>query len=122
MQTASDLYENAALVYIRLVSQVSREAARAIEQIHTSLGSHAALRAALIITVLKMEVQQNHWLPSIDLYTYLLEDYPDALPLAKYAMTCCLQNWAVPEVENGEWVELAPLQGRAQAHGENMTA
>lgn len=102
METASDLYDDVTLVYTRLVRQESRESAHAIEQIH------AALRVALIITILKMEAQQNHWIPHIGLYGYLLEDYPKALPLTKYAMTCCLHNWVVPgvELEISGWTEL----------------
>ncbi len=107
MQTASDLYEDVAAVYIRLVQQISDEAAATIEQIRAIFGAQAALRAALIISILKMEVQQNHWLPNLGLYTHLLEDYPDALPLAKYAITCCLQHWAVPEGRIREWPELS---------------
>ncbi len=79
METASHPYEDVVLVYIRLIRQVSEAAAAAIEQIQTDFGSHAALRAALIITIMKMEVQQNHWLPNISLYGDLLGDYPDAL-------------------------------------------
>jgi len=107
MEIASDLYENVAVVYTQLVRQESQEAAAAIERIHTAFGARAALRAALIITILKMEVQQNHWIPSIGLYAHLLEDYPDASPLTKYAMTCCLQTWTFPGVETWGWAELA---------------
>ncbi len=107
MKPASDLYEDVALVYTRLVRQESQEAAAAIEQIHVSFGAHAALRAALIITILKMEVQQNHWIPGIGLYAHLLEDYPEALPLTKQAMTRCLQKWEGALIEPGGWAELA---------------
>ena len=97
MEPASDLFEDAAIAYIRLVRQVDEKAAIAIEKIYADFGSHAALRAALIITILKMEVQQNHWIPKIDLYDHLLEAYPDALALTQYAMFCCLQSWAISE-------------------------
>lgn len=106
METTSDLYEDAALVYTRLVRQESQKAADAIELIHAEVGSHAALRAALIITIMKMEVQHNHWIPGIGLYEHLLEDYPAALQLMTYAMTCCLREWTVPVVEAPEWVAL----------------
>ncbi len=102
MTAASDLYEDVVLVYVRLIRPVSEAAAGAIEQIHADFGSHAALRAALIITVMKMEVQQNDWLPDISLYGDLLADYPDALELTKYAIACCLQHWAGSEAEVAE--------------------
>lgn len=107
MQTPSDQYKDVALIYTCLVRQECREAADALELIDAAYGTHAALRAALIITILKMEVQQNHWMPNIGLYAHLLEDYPDALPLTKYAMLCCLQKWELPLTEIGEWLPLA---------------
>lgn len=109
METASGLNEDATLVYIRLVRQESQEAATAIEKIYVAFGSHAALRAAVMITILKMEIQQNHWLPYFDLYTHLFEGCPDAVPLTKYAAVCCLQEWNVAEVEleASGWAELA---------------
>ena len=99
METASHLYEDVVLVYARLIRQVSEAAADAIEQIQADFGSHAALRAALIITVMTMEVQQNDWIPNVSLYGDLLSDYPDALKLTKYAITCCLEHWAGSEAE-----------------------
>ena len=107
MQTASDLYEDIALVYTHLVRQESREAAASIELIHAAFGSRAALRAALIITIMKMEVQQNHWIPGVGLYAYLIEDYPDALRLTKYAMACCLEVWTGLMSAPERWPELA---------------
>jgi hypothetical protein len=106
MDTASDPYEDVAFVYIRLVILESREAAGVIMRIYTAFGSRAALRAALIITLMKIEIHQNHWVPYIGLYLHLLDDYPDALPLAKYAMTLCLESWAVPVIATSEWAEL----------------
>jgi hypothetical protein len=110
METASDQYEDAAFVYTRLVGRESREAAAAIAKIQAAFGSHAALRAALIITLMKIEVQQNHWIPYLGLYLHLLEDYPDAIPLAKYAMTLCLQSWDIPVVETSELADLLAAQ------------
>jgi hypothetical protein len=107
MHTSADLYEDSALLYISLIRQESAEAAAAIELIQTNYGSHAALRAALIITILKMEIQQNHWMPNISLYVHLLEAYPEALPMTKYAMLCCLQKWELPVVETAEWRSLS---------------
>lgn len=99
MEPVSDSYETSALVYIRLVRKISHEAAVAIEQIYAQYGSHAALRAALIITLLKMEVQQNHWLPNLKLYEHLLSDYPQAVPLMNHAMNCCIKVWELPDSE-----------------------
>ena len=96
MDTASDRYEDVASVYIRLVWLENKEAGAALELINAAFGAHAALRAALIIMNLKMEIQHNHWIPSIGLYAHLLEDYPDALPLAKYAMNRYLAHWVLP--------------------------
>jgi len=109
VETASDLDEEVILVYIRLVRQESREAAAAIELIRAAFGSRAALRAAVTITILKMEVHQNHWIPYFRFYANLLECYPEALPLTQYAAICCLQEWNVAEVEleASGWAELA---------------
>jgi hypothetical protein len=109
MKTGTALNEDATLVYIRLVRKDSPEAAAIIEKIYVAFGSHAALRAAVMITILKVEIQQNHWLPYFDLYTHLFEDCPDAVPLTKYAAACCLQQWAVAGVELATkgWGELA---------------
>jgi hypothetical protein len=107
LEIASDPYEDAALIYIRLVRKESQEAADTLDQIYADFGSHAALRAALILTIVQIEVQENHWLPNIGLYVNLLADYPDALPLTKHAMRCYLRSWDAPIAELGEWVALA---------------
>jgi hypothetical protein len=107
MKIASDPCKEVAFVYTQLVRKESVAAAEAIEHICADFGAHAGLRTALIITLLKMEVQQNHWVPGIGLYAHLLADYPDALPLAKFAMLCCLQSWTVPIIETSEWLPLA---------------
>ncbi|MEO8397870.1 MAG: hypothetical protein ABI700_33060 [Chloroflexota bacterium] len=101
--------EDIALVYIRLVEQESREAAGALELIRDAFGARAALRAAVMITILKMEVRQNHWIPFFRFYADLLKDYPAALPLTKYAALCCLQKWDADglELEASGWAELA---------------
>jgi hypothetical protein len=109
MKNAFDSSENVALLYIRSVRRESQEAAAAIERIRTDFGAHAAIRAALIITLLRIEVRENHWLPSMGHYAHLLADYPDALPLTTHAMRCCLRSWNVPIVETGEWVALATV-------------
>ena len=110
MDTASDPYEDVAFVYIRLVILESREAAAVIMRIYAAFGSHAALRAALVIRLMKIEVQQNHWVPYIGLYLHLLDDHPDAIPLTKYAMALCLERWAVSLAETSEFAELLAAQ------------
>src|SRR5450432_10543 len=95
MEAPLDSYADVVLVYISLISQESPQAGAAIEQIQTSVGNRAALRAALIITVLRMEVRQNHWIPDMSVYAYLIEDYPGAVPLLEYAVGCCLQAWGI---------------------------
>ncbi len=109
MKTDIALNEDATLVYIHLVRTDSPEAADAIEKIYVAFGSHAALRAAVMITILKMEVRQNHWIPRFELYADLFENYPDALPLTKHAALCCLQKWNASgvELEASGWAELA---------------
>lgn len=107
MDTDLDSFEETTLVYTRLVAQISDEAAAAIRQIHAAFGCHAALRAALIIMILKMEVEQNHWVPHFIIYMHLIGDYPDAIPLAQQAMECCLQVWTLRlESEEEAWIAL----------------
>lgn len=118
METVGDPYEDVALVYTGRVRRESQDAAIVIEQIHDAFGSHAALRAALIITILKMDVQQNHWMPYYGLYAHLLEDCPDAGQLTMYAAVCCLQNWGVSgiEIETSGWAELPIAPVRTLVH------
>ena len=98
MKPGSDLYEDVAQVYARLVEHECPDAATAIRQIHSTAGSHAALRAALVIKLLKMEIQQNHYLPNLRIYAYLFEDYSAVAGLLEQAIGCCLQSWGIPDV------------------------
>jgi hypothetical protein len=99
MESASNPYEDVVIVYIGLVRQDSAQAAAAIEQIHSTVGSQAALRAALIITIFRMELKQNHWIPDMSVYAYLIKDYLQAVPLLEYAIGCCLQAWGIRDLE-----------------------
>ena len=99
LESASALYEGVVLVYIRLVRQDSPQAAAAIEQIHATIGAQAALYAALIITIFRMELKQNLWIPDMSVYAYLICDYPQAVPLLEYAIGCCLQAWGIRHLE-----------------------
>lgn len=107
MKSSSDLYENVALVYIRLVRKESEAAAATVERIHATFGAHAALRVALIIKILLLDTEQNRLIPNIDNYAHLLEDYPDAIPLAKVAMACCITSWKAASVKVAVRSELA---------------
>lgn len=99
MEPATDPYENVALAYMALLRQDSTQASAAIGQIHAAFGAQAALRAALVITIFRMEVKQNGWLPDTRVYSYLIRDYPKAVPLLEYAIGCCLQNWGMRQFE-----------------------
>jgi len=99
MSPTSDPYEDAARAYIRLVSNESQEVATVVEQIQATAGAHAALRAVLILVIMKMEVQENHWIPGFNPYIYLFNDYPEVMPLMKRAMACCLEHWGVSIAE-----------------------
>ncbi len=98
-QPAPDRYSELLLVYISLIRNDSPQAADAIEQIYSSMGGQAALRAALIITILRMEFRQNQWIPNITVPAYLLQAYPEAIPLLEYALGCCLQAWGIHNLE-----------------------
>jgi hypothetical protein len=98
---ASD--DDVALVYIRLVRKESLAAATILEQIHRNFGARAALSAALVVTLLKQEIQHNHSLPDIKSYTHLLKDYPEAIPSLGVVITCCLEDWTVAEIDQQEW-------------------
>lgn len=87
-------------LYLSLVRRESRQAALAIEQIQDILGAQAALRAALAITIFRMEVKQYRRIPDIAVYTYLIRDYPEAVSLLESAMEWCLQNWGIRNLHN----------------------
>jgi len=107
MESVSDPYDDVSLVYRRLIRQESQEVGDLLDQIRIAFGSRVALRAALTITILKMEILQDHWIPNIALYDHLLQDYPEAVALTKAAIKCCLQSWGIPVVVSQEWTEWA---------------
>ena len=98
-QSTLDRYQDLLLIYIGLIRKDSPQAAAAIEQMYVSIGGQAALRAALIITILRMEIRQNNWVPDISVHAYLIHPYPEAIPLLEYAMGCCLQAWGIHDLE-----------------------
>jgi hypothetical protein len=46
-----------------------------------------------------MEIKQNHWIPDMRIYAYLIRDHQRAVPLLEYAMACCLRAWGIDELE-----------------------
>lgn len=98
MESASNPYEAVASAYIGLVRQESVQASVALERIQAKVGVRAALRAALIITIFRMELKQNQWIPDTSVYIYLIRDYPQAIPLLEYAIGCCLQAWGIADL------------------------
>jgi hypothetical protein len=95
--------DDVALVYIRLVRKESPDAAAVLGQIYQQFGARAALNAALVLTLLKQEIQHNHSLPEMTSYTHLLKDYPEAMPFLSVAITCCLHDWSLAEIDPQEW-------------------
>lgn len=103
MESASDPNEDVALAYLRLVQLESPDAADIIKQIRVRFGTPAALRAALTITLLSEEVRYSQAMPDIRMYTSLLKDYRDAIPLLERAITLCLERFSIPENDKSGW-------------------
>ncbi len=103
MGSSSESYDDVARVYIQLIRKVSDEVAEDIEKIYALCGAHAALRAALVITLFKIEALQNEWVPGIRIYAHLLEEYPEALVYQVHAMAVCMQTWGVAVVTTDDW-------------------
>ena len=99
MQHGAELYEDIAQAYIRLVEHDCPDAATAIRQIHATVGAHAAMRAALVVKLLQMEVQQNNYFPNLSIYAYLFEDYPEAVGSLEQAIASCLQTWGISNLK-----------------------
>jgi hypothetical protein len=99
MEPPSALYEDAVRLYIRMVERDSTDAADALEQIYSTFGARAALRAALIIQVLKMEICQGNYPAQIRFYGYLLQDYPEIVPLLEQAVAYCLRMWGIYDLD-----------------------
>ncbi len=99
MEAGPGSYDDVVATYIRVVRRESPEAAGTIEQIHAVYGSRAALRATLVLTLLKMEVQKNHTVGNVDVQTHLIKEFPAALPLLNRAIAYCLRAWGIPLAE-----------------------
>lgn len=94
-----DLYEDVVVLYIRVIKQDSMVAGAAIEQIHAIFGARAALRATLVITLLKMEAKENYYVPDLSIYDYIMEDYLEALLLLEEAIIHCCRAWGIHKME-----------------------
>ncbi len=99
MNRVPDLYEDAAQVYFRLVEQDCPDTAAAIHQIYFMAGAQMALRAALVMRVLKIEAQQNHYFPNLGSYAYLFEYFPEVLGLLEQTVASCLAGWRMDDVQ-----------------------
>jgi len=103
MDNASSSNDDVTLIYIRLVRKESPDAAAVLEQIRSRFGAPAALRGALVITLLKQEIRHYHIHQDIENYIHLLNEYPDAMPLFSEAINFCLEKWTVSERDQRDW-------------------
>src|SRR5690606_28075753 len=85
---------------IRMIKQDSLEAGAAIDQIRATFGARAALRTTLVITLLKMEVKEKYHIPDLSIYSYIMEDYPDAVLLLQQAILYCCHAWSILDAEH----------------------
>ena len=99
MEPTSDEYEDVAHVYIQAIKKDSPNAAAALEKIHITAGWRATLRAGLILSLLKTEIQQHRYMPNLSLYVYLFDEYPQELPLLEQAIDDCLHVWHLQDVD-----------------------
>ncbi len=99
MEADSGSYNDVVATYIHMIKRDSPEAAGTVEQILAVYGPRAALRATLVLTLLKMEAQKNHAVGDIDAQTHLIKEFPAALPLLNRAIVYCLRAWGIPLME-----------------------
>nr|AUN37630.1 hypothetical protein [uncultured bacterium] len=103
MDNASASNNDVALVYIRLVRKESDDAADVLEQVLRHFGASAALRAALVLILLKHEIRHFHSPDEIDGYTHLIEEFPEVMPFLTEAINFCLKQWTLSENEQLDW-------------------
>lgn len=96
MQVLQDSYQDVARIYIAMIKKYNLEAGRTIEQIHATVGARAAVLATLVVTLPRMEIDDNYQNHDRSIYAVLVKDYPDALPLLNHAIECC-STWTVPD-------------------------
>ena len=99
MESDADIYSDVVSTYVRVIKQDSPEAADVVEAIRSASGSRAALRATLVITLMKMEAQRNHSLKDIRIERELLGAFPAALPLLDRAVAYWLRDWEAARTE-----------------------
>lgn len=110
MGTVPD-YGEVVSLYIRLISEDSPTAAHAIEQIRITCDARAALRATLVMTLVKIEAQRHQPIPDVSVYAYMLVDYPQALPLLALAIEC----WSKDRRLRAEGLALKPVSDLTDA-------
>ncbi|MEO8392198.1 MAG: hypothetical protein ABI700_04320 [Chloroflexota bacterium] len=96
MKPDADIYADVAQIYTRLVE--SDCAAAVLHHIYATAGSQAAWRAALVIQVLKIEAQQNHYFPNLSSYADLFEYFPEVMGVLKQAIADALPAWRIQDV------------------------
>ena len=123
MNPNSDIYEDVAQVYMHLVEH-DCTAAAALHQIYSTAGSQAAWRAALVIRVLKIEAQQNHYFPNLSSYADLFEYFPEVVGELKQVIAGCLPVWRMPDVvpHDAETLRTALMCLKREVRGENEKA
>ena len=70
-----------------------------IEEIRSVCGVRAALRAMLVLTLVKTEFHESPSIPSISTYSALIREFPDARLLLEGAVSCCLLAWSTARDE-----------------------
>ena len=97
-QEEAELYEEVANVYTRLVEKDSSAAAMVLRTIQHKQGAHPAFLAALIIAVLKRQIEDDRYLPDLKDYAYLFRDYSETIWLLEEALAHCLSAWGLPDI------------------------
>ena len=115
MDSASDPYADVVATYIEVIRRDSSEAAIAIETILARFGSRTTLRATLVITLVKMEVQKNRGIEDISAHSYLVKNFPEAWPLLQQAISYCLIAWGVPGAALVDLLDATPPSADEEA-------
>ncbi len=96
MELRPDAYQDVAHIYIAMIKKYNLEAGITIEQIHARVGARAAVLAALVVTLLRMEMMENYQRNDRSIYAMIVKDYPEALPLLNHAIEC-FSTWIIPD-------------------------
>ncbi len=85
--------------YVDIVRNDSPQAAAALERLLDAAGTAALLRATYILSLLKMEVVQNCFMPDLKSYRYMIQEFDDAhTALFEQAIEGCLRAWGVKDI------------------------